>query len=113
VRDGWVTLEGEVDWNYEREEAKWQAASIRGVIGVTNSIRLRPRVAPADIRGAIAAAFGRSALIDANAIEIKVNGSEVTLKGTVHSWAEREEAEHTVWSIPGITSVDNQIAVGL
>lgn len=113
VRDGWVTLEGEVEWNYEREEAKWEIAPVRGVIGVTNRIRLRPKVAPEAIEAAVAKAIRRSAQLDAERIAIEVKGDTIQLRGTVRSWAEKEEAERAAWSMPGIAWVDNQLAASL
>lgn len=113
VCNGWVTLEGEVDWNFEREEARWEVAPVRGVIGVTNAIRIRPRVAAADVQSAIVTAFRRSAAIDASQLQVEVNGDQVILRGTLRSWAERSEAERAAWQIPGVSWVDNQIAVEL
>jgi osmotically-inducible protein OsmY len=111
VHNGWVTLEGEVEWNYQREEAKRAVDRLRGVIGVSNLIRLKQVAAPADIRDAIAEAFRRNAMIDASRIRIEVNDREVALSGTVQSWAEREEAERAAWTTPGVTKVDNRIVV--
>jgi osmotically-inducible protein OsmY len=113
VRNGWVTLEGEVEWNHEREEAKWQVVPVRGVIGVSNKIRLRPKVAPEEIETAVAAAIRRSAQLDAERIAVEVDGDGVRLRGTVRSWAEKEEAERAAWSLPGIAWVYNQLAVSL
>ena len=79
--------------------------------GVSNLIRLKPRVVPADVKHRIQQAFERSALIHAGHVSVEVNGSEVVLKGTVKSWAEREEAERAAWSVPGITNVDDQLIV--
>jgi osmotically-inducible protein OsmY len=112
VHDGRVTLEGEVEWNYQREEAKWSVYRIRGVLGVSDLIRLKPVAAPADIESAIAEIFARSALLDADRITIEVDGTHVRLSGTVGSWAEREEAECAVWTVPGVTSVENNLLVG-
>jgi len=111
VSDGWVKLEGEVERDFEREEAKWGVAPVRGVIGVTNDIRIKPKLAAADVRAAIAAAFRRSATLDATGIEVDVLGGQVTLRGTVHALSAREEAERTVWRVPGIARVDNRIEV--
>jgi osmotically-inducible protein OsmY len=111
VRNGWVTLEGEVEWNFEREEAKSQVEPVRGVVGVTNSIRIRPKVAADDVQAAIAHAFLRAAQIDASQISVEVKGDQVTLRGTVRSWAESEEAERTAWRVPSVAWVDNQISV--
>jgi osmotically-inducible protein OsmY len=112
VHDGWVTLEGEVDWNYQREEAKWAAYRVRGVLGVSNLIQLKAAVAVADVENAILEIFARNALLDADRITIEVDGGHVRLSGPVESWAEREEAERAVWTVPGVTSVENNLLVG-
>ena len=113
VKKGWITLEGEVEWNYQRETAENAVRWIKGVNGVSNLIQVKPRVAPSEIRQQIAEAFRRSAALDANRITVETTGSEVILKGTVRSWAERQEAERAAWAAPGVTKVDNLIAVAL
>jgi osmotically-inducible protein OsmY len=113
VKNGWVTLEGEVEWNYQREYAEREVRWIKGVKGVSTLIRLQPRVGPepTEIKQKIEEAFRRSALVDASRITVETHGSEVVLKGSVRSWAEREEAERAAWLAPGVTRVDNRIAV--
>jgi osmotically-inducible protein OsmY len=111
VRSGWVTLEGEVEWNYQRERAETAVRGVRGLKGITNSIEVKPRVAPTEIRRKIEEALRRAAEIDAGRITVEANGSEVILRGTVRSWAEREEAERAAWWAPGVTKVDNRIIV--
>jgi osmotically-inducible protein OsmY len=111
VKNGWVTLEGEVEWQYQRNTAADAVRRIKGVKGVSNLIVLKPRATPSEIRRKIEEAFRRNAEVDANRITVEANGSEVILKGTVRSWAEREEAERTAWSAPGVTKVDDRIVV--
>lgn len=111
--NGWLTLEGAVEWNYARERAESSVKRIRGVKGVTNSITLKPKAAPQEIRRKIEDAFRRSAELDASRITVEANGSEVILRGTVKSWAERQEAERAAWAAPGVTKVDNRIAISV
>jgi osmotically-inducible protein OsmY len=113
VRDGWLTLEGTVQWNYARERAENAVKRVRGVKGVTNAITLKPQVQPHEIRRKIEDALRRSAELDASRITVETNGSEVILRGTVKSWAEREEAERAAWAAPGVTRVDNRIAISV
>jgi osmotically-inducible protein OsmY len=111
VKDGRITLEGSVEWQYARERAENAVKRIRGVKAVTNSIELKPKVAPYEIRRKIEDAFRRSAEIDASRITVEANGSEVILRGTVKSWAERQEAERAAWAAPGVTRVDNRVTI--
>jgi osmotically-inducible protein OsmY len=97
VKDGWITLEGAAEWQYQKTTAENAVRKIRGVKGVTNLIQLKPAVQPADIQRKIQDAFKRSAEVDANRITVEAKGSEVILKGTVRSWIEREEAERVAW----------------
>ena len=111
AKDGWITLEGSVEWNYARQDAEKAVRRVRGVKGVSNLISVRPKAQPAAIRREIEDALRRSAEVDANRITVEANGSEVILRGTVRSWAEREEAERAAWAAPGVTRVDNRIAI--
>jgi len=111
VRDGWVTLEGSVEWNYQRERAEQVVRRVRGVKGVTNLIELQPRVPPVEVKHKIEEAFRRSAELDANRITVETEGGLVTLRGTVRSWAERQEAERVAWATPGVVRVNNLITI--
>ncbi|WP_439409058.1 BON domain-containing protein [Bradyrhizobium sp. DASA03076] len=107
VKDGWTTLEGTAEWQYQKTIAENAVRKIKGVKGVTNVIQLRPAVQPTDIQRRIQEAFKRSATLDANRISVEARGSEVILNGTVRSWTEREEAERVAWSAPGVTHVED------
>jgi osmotically-inducible protein OsmY len=111
VNNGWVTLEGDVEWNYQKERAEAAARRVRGVKGITNFIMIKPRVEPEDVKQKIEEAFKRNAEVDANNIEVEAHGSEVILKGTVRSWAERQEAERVAWLAPGVRKVENRITI--
>jgi osmotically-inducible protein OsmY len=111
VRNGWVTLEGEVEWQYQRQTAENAVRRIKGVKGVINSIILKPKTEPSEIKRKILDAFRRNAEVDANRIAVEANGGEIVLKGTVRSWIEREEAERVAWSAPGVTKVIDQLVV--
>lgn len=111
VKNGWITLEGETEWNYQRQTAESAVRWIKGVRGVSNQIQVKPRVAPTDIKRKIEEAFRRSAEIDASRVTVEASGSEIVLKGTVRSWAERQEAERAAWAAPGVTKVDNRLVI--
>jgi osmotically-inducible protein OsmY len=111
VSQGQVTLEGSVAWQYQRERAVNAIVKIKGVTAVNNAIRIIPSVAPGDIKHKIQEAFRRSAEVDASNVSIDTHGSEVTLRGEVRSWSERDQAQMTAWSAPGVTNVKNEISV--
>src|ERR1700691_278381 len=111
VDKGWVTLKGELEWQYQKEEVERVIRRLWGVKGVSNLITLKPLASPSDLKKKIEDALVRSAQVDAKGITVEVQGSKAILKGKVHSWAEKQEAERTAWLAPGITSVDNQIKV--
>ncbi|HTT24666.1 MAG TPA: BON domain-containing protein [Candidatus Sulfotelmatobacter sp.] len=111
VSKGWITLRGEVEWQYQREDAERVVRRLAGVKGVTNLITVKPRTTAPELKRKIEDALVRNAQVDANKIKVEVQGSKAILKGTVRAWAEREEAERVAWSAPGITSVDNRITL--
>jgi osmotically-inducible protein OsmY len=111
VRDGWITLEGETEWQHQKQTAENVVRRVRGAKGVSNMIVVRPRAKPTDIWKKIHDALERNAEVDANRVTVETNGSEVILTGTVRSWIERYEAERAAWSAPGVTKVENRIAV--
>ena len=111
VRDGWVTIEGSVEWHYQRERAETAVRRLRGVKSLTNLISLQPSLPPVEIKRKIEDAFCRSAEVDAARITVATAGGTVTLNGTVRSWAERQEAERTAWATPGVVKVENHIVV--
>jgi osmotically-inducible protein OsmY len=113
VKDGWVTLEGHVEWQYQREAAEGAVRPIKGVKGIINLIHLEPKVGPSEIKQKIKEAFKRSAELDADRIVVEAIGGNVILRGSVRSWGEYMEAERAAWAAPGVTNVTNELVVGL
>jgi osmotically-inducible protein OsmY len=111
VTKGWITLEGEVDWHYQKEAAEDTVRHLPGVRGVLNQVTLKPHPSATEIRSRIEAAFKRSAELDSQKIRVQAAGSKVTLCGELHSWGERQQAEQTAWSAPGVTEVENLIMI--
>lgn len=111
VENGWVTLEGQVEWQYEKAAAESAIKFLMGVKGVTNNIEIRPKVSSADVKAKIEAAFERLARVDASEISIEAKEGKVILRGTVRSWDEKDQAEQAAWAAPGVTSVENHVTV--
>jgi len=111
VEDGNVKLEGEVEWEYQRNQAKTAVENLIGVRFVTNLVAVKPKITPYELQLKINASFQRSANIDASKITAEVIGSRVILRGKVRSFAEREDAENAVWSAPGVITVENKLVI--
>ena len=109
VEKGWVTLSGEVDWDFQRSSAFKAVRPLTGVIGVSNGITIKAHVLPANVNNRIRDALQRQAEREAKNIEVIVSGHVVTLRGQVHSWAERAAAQGAAWSAPGVTQVVNEL----
>ena len=113
VKDGWVTLDGEAEWQYQREQAEAAVRRIRGIKGITNLIQLQAKVPVATVKKMIEDALKRSAEIDAQNIAVEAEGDKVVLKGKVRSWVERREAERAAWRAPGVRKVEDQITIAV
>jgi osmotically-inducible protein OsmY len=111
VKNGWVTLEGTVNWQYQKTLAESAVKKLRGVLGVTNNIEVQPSITSTEVKSKIEQALKRSAELDARRITVEVDGNRAKLYGTVRSFAEKQEAERAAWSAPGITYVDNHIII--
>jgi len=111
VSKGWVTLKGDVEWPFQKDDAERVVRRLTGIKGLTNLLTVKPRVTPTDLKQKIEQALVRTAQDDANRITVEVDGNKVILKGTVRAWAERQEAERAAWAAPGVLSVDNRITV--
>ncbi len=111
VEDGNVKLEGDVEWEYQRNQAKTAVENLSGVRFVTNLVAVKPKITPYELQQKINSSFQRSANIDSSRITAEVLGSKITLRGKVRSFAEKEDAENAVWSAPGVVSVENKLLI--
>ncbi len=111
VRNGWITLEGSVDWSYQKTATEDAVRHLMGVKGVTNALSVQPKVVATAISAKIAEAFNRNAALEAQKIWVEVEGNKVILRGNLHSWLERVEAERVASAAPGVTEVENHINV--
>jgi osmotically-inducible protein OsmY len=111
VENAVVRLEGEVEWEYQRHNAKTAIENLSGVAGVINLITLKPKVTAAEIQQKISSALHRSATIDAGKISAAIEGNKVILKGKVRSFSEKEDAESAVWAAPGVLTVESKLEV--
>ncbi|TSD84052.1 BON domain-containing protein [Mycobacterium sp. KBS0706] len=112
VQSGWITLTGKVGWQFQKVAAEHAVRKLSGVVGVTNLIEIKAQVQASDVKNRIENALKRSAEVEAGQIRVHVSDSKVVLDGRVHSWHERDAAKRAAWSVPGVTAVDDQLAIG-
>jgi osmotically-inducible protein OsmY len=111
VEDGWVTLDGEVEWQFQKSTAENATKYTMGVKGMTNRITVKPHVSAADVKAKIEAAFARRAQLDANQIKVESTDNKVVLRGNVRTWQAKDQAEQAAWSAPGVSRVENNVMV--
>lgn len=111
VQGGFVTLSGEVDWHYQRTDAEYAVRKLEGIKGLSNEIKVKPRVQASDVKQRIESALKRNAEWEAGSIKVSAQNGHVTLDGKVKAWYERDLAERTAWSAPGVISVEDHISI--
>ena len=111
VEKGWVTLEGELEWEYQRKSAEHAVEKIKGVKGISNFLSIKPKIQASIVKSTIKNALERAADIEADGIEVEAEGNKVILRGKVRTWSERSEAQRAAWSAPGVFSVDNRLTI--
>jgi osmotically-inducible protein OsmY len=111
VQNGWITLDGTVEFHFQKAEAERAVRSLLGVKGVVNRVSLKPLISPVDVKSQIVRALERAAEVDAKKISVETRDSKVILRGAVKSWVERDEAERAAWAAPGVSDVENKIEI--
>lgn len=111
VEKGWITLEGTVEFQYQRTDAEMAVRNLMGVRGLTNQINVKPAVSISAVKGQIEKALERAAEMDAKKIVVEIHGNQVVLRGNVKTWSERDQAEHAAWAAPGVANVQNRIEI--
>ncbi len=113
VEDGWVTLRGQVDWDYQRRAAEESVRSLTGVRGVSNMIVVMPRASVSDVKRKIESALKRHAEVDSKCVQVSASDGKVTLRGAVRSWTERNDVERAAWAAPGVRQVEDLLTIGV
>jgi osmotically-inducible protein OsmY len=111
VDKGWITLQGQLEWDYQRRSAEKTVRALAGVVGVSNEVAITPRAVPADVAQRIREALMRQVQREVKHLDVRVNGGTVTLQGKVHSWHERNAAQGAAWSAPGVVQVINELTL--
>ncbi|SDH92472.1 BON domain-containing protein [Pseudomonas abietaniphila] len=111
VQQGWVTLEGDVEWQYQKEAAQNAIQKLDGITGLNNLLVIKPRLDIQDIKKLIEDALARSSDLDASKIHVSADGNQVKLEGTVNRWLERKAVEHAAWAVPGVKNVENHLLI--